>query len=174
MKRTTALMTAGSVGVVGLCLAMPALASAGSGSPSPSSATSGSSSPLTPSQKDAILGFLDDHPRLAQGLAARAEGWARFLAANPAIKAELEKVLALPADQRRAELQTWLAAHPDAKKALQAYRRTLKEHRLTQQRDRLDRRIQRLQGSGASNGAGGGSSGGSSTSPASPSLFTTT
>jgi hemophore-related protein len=170
MKRMTAVLAVGSVGVVGLALAMPALADATSGSPSPSSA---SSAPLTQAQKDDILDFLADHPQLGQALAARAAGWEKFLAAHPDIKAELAKVLALPADQRRAELQKWLAAHPDAKAALKAYRQGLKEQRLTRQRDRLDRRIQRLQGRMGGGSAGSGSSSGSS-SPASPSLFATT
>lgn len=145
----------GSVGVVGLCLAMPALADATSGSPSSVRAASASAAPtnrpantapLTSAQKDDILDFLGDHPRLGQALAARAQGWQKLVAANPDIKAELDKVLALPADQRRAELQKWLAANPKAKQALKDYRQGLKAQRLTKQRDRLDQRIQRLQG----------------------------
>jgi hemophore-related protein len=163
----------GGAGVVGLCLAMPALATADSHAPSPASASSPSgalrSAPLTQAQKDDILDFLADHPRLGQALAARAQGWEKFLAANPDIKAELAKVLALPADQRRAELQKWLAANPDAKQALKSYRDGLKEQRLTRQRDRLDRRLQRLHGGGPSAGASGGASGDA----ASPSLFPT-
>lgn len=143
MKRMTAVVSLGSAGVLGLGLAMPALAdAAGSSTPASRSAAA----PLTQSQKDAILDFLADHPQLAQGLAARAQGWAKFLAANPAIKTELDKVLALPADQRRAELKKWLAANPDAKKALQEYRLGLQQDRLTKRQDRLDRRQQRLQG----------------------------
>jgi hemophore-related protein len=163
MKRMTAVVTLGSAGVLGLGLAMPALADAAgsSGSSSPSSAA-----PLTSAQQEVILDFLADHPELAQGLAARAQGWAKFVAANPAVKAELAKVAALPADQRRAELKKWLAANPAAKKALQTYREGIREQRLTKERDRLDRRIKRLQGGGA--GAG------PSSSPANPSLFTTT
>src|SRR5690242_21131990 len=151
MKRMTAVLTMGSVGVVGLCLAMPALADATSGSPTSAGATSSTSStgatgsarssaPLTQAQKDDILDFLADHPQLGQALAARAAAWEKFLAANPAIKAELAKVLALPADQRRAELQKWLAANPAAKQALQTYRQGVKEQRLTKQRDRLNQR----------------------------------
>jgi hemophore-related protein len=165
MKRMTAVLTMGSVGVVGLGLAMPALADATSGSATPTSA------PLTQAQKDDILDFLADHPRLGQALAARAQGWERFLAAHPDIKAELAKVLALPPDQRRAELQKWLAANPQAKQALKDYRQGLREQRLTKQRDRLDRRIQRLQGGGDGPAPSGPSS---SSGPASPSLFPTT
>jgi hemophore-related protein len=138
MKRMTAVVTLGSAGVLGLGLAMPALADATGSSAAP--ASSSAAAPLTQSQKDAILNFLAEHPQLAQGLAARAQGWAKFLAANPAIKTELDKVLALPADQRRAELKKWLAANPAAKKALQEYRLGLQQDRLTKRQDRLDRR----------------------------------
>lgn len=151
----------GSVGVVGLCLAMPALADATSGAPTSTSATSvvnptgtlnvgapskaTGSAPLSQAQKDDILDFLADHPQLGQALATRAQGWEKFVAANPTVKAELDKVLSLPADQRRAELQKWLAANPAAKQALQTYRQGVKQQRLTKQRDRLDQRIKRLQ-----------------------------
>lgn len=145
MKRMTAVVSLGSAAVIGLGLAMPTLADA-AGSGSSSTTSKATAAPLSQSQKDAILDFLGDHPQLAQGLATRAQGWASFLAANPAVKTELDKVLALPADQRRAELKKWLAANPDAKKALQTYRQGLKEKRLTNQRDRLDRRIKHLQG----------------------------
>lgn len=141
----TAVVSLGSAGVIALGLAMPALADAAGSSASPPTSRS-ASAPLTQSQKDAVLDFLADHPQLAQGLAARAQGWAKLLAANPAIKTELDKVLALPADQRRAELKKWLAANPDAKKALQEYRIGLQQDRLTKRQDRLDRRQQRLQG----------------------------
>jgi hemophore-related protein len=138
MKRMTAVVTLGSAGVLGLGLAVPALADAAGSSAAPASTSA--AAPLTQSQKDAILDFLAEHPQLAQGLAARAQGWAKFLAANPAIKTELDKVLALPADQRRAELKKWLAANPAAKKALQEYRLGLQQDRLTKRQDRLDRR----------------------------------
>jgi hemophore-related protein len=166
MKRITAVATLGSAGVLALGLAMPALADAAGSSGSPASSSKSTAAPLTSAQQDAILDFLADHPQLAQGLASRAQGWAKFVAANPAVKAELDKVAALPADQRRAELQKWLAANPAAKKALQTYRQGIREQRLTKQRDRLDRRIKRLQG-----GSGAGSS---PASPAAPSVFTTT
>jgi hemophore-related protein len=138
MKRMTAVVTLGSAGVLGLGLAMPALADAAGSSAAPASGSA--AAPLTQAQKDAILDFLAEHPQLAQGLAARAQGWAKFLAANPAVKTELDKVLALPADQRRAELKKWLAANPAAKKALQEYRLGLQQDRLTKRQDRLDRR----------------------------------
>jgi hemophore-related protein len=159
MKRMTAVVTLGSAGVLALGLAMPTLADASGKT---------TTAPLTSAQQNAILDFLADHPQVAQGLASRAQGWATFVAANPAVKAELDKVAALPADQRRAELKKWLAANPAAKKALQTYREGIKEQHLTRQRDRLDRRIKRLQG------GSGTTSPASPASPAAPSVFTTT
>ena len=160
MKRITAALVAGSVGVVGFGLAVPALASTGS-----PSATS-SSTKLSDAQTKSIEEFLADHPRLAQALAGRAAQWQKLIAAHPEIQTELTKVLALPADQRKAELKKWLAANPDAKKALQDYRSGLKEQRLTQQKDRIQKRLDRLNGktSGGSSGSSGSSgSGGSAT-----------
>jgi hemophore-related protein len=155
MKRITAVVTAGAFGVAGFGLAVPALASADSGTSTASTAASTSTAvplaagkapaPLTSDQQDSILDFLAAHPQLAQAMAARAKGWDALVTAHPEIKAELTKVLALPADQRKAELKKWLAANPAAKAALQDYRQGLKEQRLTKQKDRLDRRLQRLQ-----------------------------
>jgi hemophore-related protein len=139
MKRITSVVLAGTVGLVGFGLAVPALASTG---PSSSTAITGK---LTEAQKQSIEDFLADHPRQAQALAGRAAAWQKFIAAHPDIKAELDKVLALPADQRKAELKKWLAANPAAKQALQDYRGGLKEQRLTKQKDRIEKRLQRLQ-----------------------------
>jgi hemophore-related protein len=138
MKRITTVLAAGTIGLVGFGLAVPALADTGS--------TTSTTTKLTEAQKQSIEDFLADHPQLAQALAGRAADWAKLIAAHPEIKAELAKVLALPADQRRAELKTWLAANPDAKQALQDYRKGLKEQRLTKQRNRLDQRLKRLNG----------------------------
>jgi len=114
MKRITTVLAAGTIGLVGFGLAVPALASTGP--------TTSTTTKLTEAQKQSIEDFLADHPRLAQALAGRAADWAKLIAAHPEIKAELAKVLALPVDQRKAELQRWLAANPDAKKALHDYR----------------------------------------------------
>jgi hemophore-related protein len=140
MKRITTVLAAGTIGLVGFGLAVPALADTGSAT------STTSTTKLTEAQKQSIEDFLADHPQLAQALAGRAADWAKLIAAHPEIKAELAKVLALPADQRRAELKTWLAANPDAKQALQDYRKGLKEQRLTKQRNRLDQRLKRLNG----------------------------
>ena len=138
MKRITTVLAAGTIGLVGFGLAVPALADTGS--------TSSTTTKLTEAQKQSIEDFLADHPQLAQALAGRAADWAKLIAAHPEIKAELAKVLALPADQRKAELKKWLAANPDAKQALQDYRKGQKTDRLTKQRNRLDQRLKRLNG----------------------------
>ncbi len=150
MKRTTASLVAGAVVAGGLAITVPALASTGNPS---TAAAARTAAPLTSAQKDSIEQFLADHPNIAQALAGKAAGWAKFLAANPSVKTELDKVLALPADQRQAELKKWLAANPDAKKALQTYRKGLKEQRLTHQQARLQKRLDRLQGKASGSGA---------------------
>jgi hemophore-related protein len=159
MNRILVIVTAAAAGAVGTGVAVPALASGGSASPAASSA--GSS--LSSSQLQSIEDFLADHPNLAQALAGRAADWQKFLAANPAIKAELAKVATLPATQRRAALKTWLQANPSAKAALEKYRIGLKQARLSRQQDRLKQRLGRI-GTGpsstspsSSTGAGDGS-----------------
>ena len=97
-----------------------------------------------------IEDFLADHPKAAAALAGRAADWHRLITAHPEIQTELTKLFALPADQRKAELQKWLAANPDAKKALQDYRKGIKEDRLTKQRDRIDQRLKHLNGTSSS------------------------
>lgn len=138
MKHTL-IVSAGAAGLLALGVAVPAVASSGS------SSSSSSSSSLSPSQLQSIEEFLADHPNLAQALAGRAAGWAKFLDANPSIKAELTKVAALPADQRGSALKAWLKANPSAQKALQEYRIGNKQARLTKKQDRLKQRLQRLQ-----------------------------
>jgi hemophore-related protein len=154
MKRITAALAAGTIGVVGFGLAVPALASTGS------PAATASTSKLTDAQTRSIESFLADHPRLAQALAGRAAEWQKLITAHPEIQAELTKVLAMPADQRKAELKKWLAANPAAKEALQAYRTSVKEQRLTKQKDRIEQRLNRLNGKGSGSGSGGSSTGG--------------
>ncbi len=144
MKHTL-IVSAGAAGLLALGVAVPAVASSGS-----SSSSSSSSPSLSSSQLQSIEEFLADHPNLAQALAGRAAGWATFLDANPSIKAELTKVAALPADQRRTALKAWLKANPSAQKALQEYRIGNKQSRLTKKQDRLKQRLQRLQSPPAS------------------------
>jgi hemophore-related protein len=145
MKPITSVLVAGAVGLVGFGLAVPAIAATGSSGSSSPAGSSSTSSKLTQTQLQSVEDFLADHPRAAQALAGRAADWAKLVAAHPEIKAELAKVMALPADQRKAELKKWLAANPAAKAALQDYRSGLKEQRLTKQQDRIDKRLKRLQ-----------------------------
>ena len=155
MKHTL-IVSAGAAGLLALGVAVPAVASSGS-------SASSSSPSLSSSQLQSIEEFLADHPNLAQALAGRAAGWAKFLDANPSIKAELTKVAALPADQRRTALKAWLKANPSAQKALQEYRIGNKQSRLTKKQDRLKQRLQRLQSPTSpapSSPASGGSSAG--------------
>jgi hemophore-related protein len=144
-------------------VAVPALASTGS------SPAASSSSSLSSSQLQSIEEFLADHPNLAQALAGRAADWQKFLAANPAIKTELDKVAGMPADQGRAALKTWLQANPTARQALQKYRIGLKQARLTRQQDRLKQRLSRIGNPPAGSGSSSSSSSGSSDSSSSSS-----
>lgn len=166
MKHTL-IVSAGAAGLLALGVAVPAVASSGS-----SSASSGSTSSLSSSQLSSIEDLLADHPALAQALAGRAAGWAKFLAANPTIKAELDKLAGMPADQRRAALKAWLEANPDAKKALQEYRIGNQEAKLTKRQDRLKQRQQRLQ-SPTAPAPSGSSSGSNSTLGGAPADSTT-
>jgi hemophore-related protein len=165
MKHTL-IVSAGAAGLLALGVAVPAVASSGSSSSSSSSSTGS----LSSSQLSAIEDFLADHPNLAQALAGRAADWAKFLAANPTIKAELDKLAGMPADQRRAALKSWLQANPDARKALQEYRIGNKQAKLTRQQDRLKQRLQRLQAP-STPAPSGSSSGSNSTLGTAPGSF---
>jgi hemophore-related protein len=128
---------AATVVLAGTLLAVPAIAEGVS-----SSASSGTAAtaPLTTKEKAAVDSFLADHPLLAHALADRAAAWDGFLKAHPDIAAEIAKVKALPADQRRAEIKDWLSKHPDARQAIRDWRGDLR----TQRQDRRqDRRTQR-------------------------------
>jgi len=136
MKRRTIIAGGAALAVLaGTLLAVPALADNGS-----SAAPSNASTPLTATEKDAIDGFLDDHLGLAHALAGRAEAWAAFLKANPAIAAEVAKVKALPVAARRAEVRKWLSDHPDARTAIRDWRSGLRDQRQARRKDRRDRR----------------------------------
>jgi hemophore-related protein len=127
MKRLTIVAGGAATAVLaGTLLAVPALADKGSSSAPDRTVASG---PLTPAEKDAIDGFLDDHLLLAHALAGRAEAWAAFMTAHPDIAAEIAKVKALPVDQRRAEIRQWLADHPEARKAIRDWRAGLRTRR---------------------------------------------
>jgi hemophore-related protein len=163
MKHIAVIVSAAAAGALGMGVAVPALASTGS------SPAASSSSSLSSSQLQSIEEFLADHPNLAQALAGRAADWQKFLAANPAIKTELDKVAGMPADQRRAALKTWLQANPTARQALQKYRIGLKQARLTRQQDRLKQRLSRIGNPPAGSGSSSSSSSGSSDSSSSSS-----
>ena len=98
---------------------------------------------LTATEKEAIACVLADHPTFAPALARRAAAWEAFLAAHPAVAAEIAKVKALPADQRRAELKKWLADHPDARKAIHDWRTDARKARQGQRQDRRKARQDR-------------------------------
>jgi hemophore-related protein len=127
---------AATAALAGTLIAGPALADNGS---SPASTSTTTAAPLTASENAAIDRFLADHPLLAHALADRAAAWEAFVKAHPDIAAEIVKVKALPADQRRAELKAWLTSHPDARKAISDFRsnrRTQRQDRRTQRQDR--------------------------------------
>jgi hemophore-related protein len=141
MKRLTIIAgSVASVVVAGTLLAVPAIADNGSSSAGKSPAAT---APLTATEKRAIEGFLSDHPLLAQALAGRAQAWAAFVAAHPDIAAEIAKVKALPADQRRAALTKWLADNPAARSALKTFRDGQRTQRQHQRQNRRDQRQQR-------------------------------
>jgi hemophore-related protein len=136
MKRLTIIAGGVSTAVLaGTLLAVPALADNSS-----SGASSSTTTPLTTTEKDAIDGFLDDHPVLAHALAGRAEAWAAFMKAHPDIAAEVAKVKAMPAADRRAEVKKWLTDHPDARTAIRDWRSGLRDQRRARRTDRRDQR----------------------------------
>jgi hemophore-related protein len=132
-KRVTT-MAAAAAGVVlaGSLAAVPALGSDGS----PATAPVMASAPLTDAQRALVDEFLADHPRLAQGLAHRAKVWHDFLAGHPDFAAEVDRVLALPVGQRRAELVSWLRDHPAVRHDLRQMRRELRQDRRDRRQDR--------------------------------------
>lgn len=166
MKRVTTIVAAASAAAVvglGAGVAVPALADSGSSS---ASTTSG----LSSSQLSSIESFLADHPQLAQQLATRAAGWQKFLAANPGLGAEIQKVMALPQSQRKAELKTYFQAHPDQRKALLQYRESLQLGQLSQREAKIKQRFAKREQQAPSSSL----SGSSSTSPSSTSPSSTT
>jgi hemophore-related protein len=140
MKRLPIIAGAAATVVLGgTLLAVPAIAN--NGSPAAASGTA-ATAPLTAAEKQAIDGFLADHPRLGHALAERAVAWDGFLKAHPDIAAEIAKVKALPAGERRAEVKKWLSSHPEARQAIRDWRSDLRNQR-------QDRRKARQSGAGA-------------------------
>ena len=147
MKRLPIIAGAAAAAILtGSLIAVPALADGGSSSAASSKAAT---APLTASEKAAVDGFLADHPLLAHALADRAAAWDAFLKAHPDIAAEIAKVKALPVDQRRAEIKTWLTKHPDARKAIRDWRANLRTRRQDRRRDHRAQRPAGPSGSGA-------------------------
>jgi hemophore-related protein len=146
MKRLTIIAgTAATAVLAGTLLAVPAIAEGGdSSTPSSTAATA----PLTTKEKAAIDSFLADHPMLAHALADRAAAWDGFLKAHPDIAAEIAKVKALPAAERRAEIKKWLADHPDARTAIRDWRGDLRTQRQDRRQDRRSQRQDRRGGAG--------------------------
>lgn len=132
--RTPVLLTAAAGGLAAaltLGAAVPALAS-GSAPVSTTeaiAATDAERAPLSADELARIESFYAHHPVLGHRLLARIEAWTDFLADHPALAAELERLRALPAEQRRAEVVAWLAAHPVVRadlRELRADRRDLR------------------------------------------------
>jgi hemophore-related protein len=146
MKRLPIIAGAAATAVLAATLlAVPAIAQGGS--PSASSSTA-STAPLTATEKAAVDGFLADHPLLAHALADRAAAWDGFLIAHPDMAAEIAKVKALPADQRRAEIKKWLTSHPAARTAIRDWRGDLRTQRQDRRQDRRTQRQTQRSGAG--------------------------
>lgn len=142
MRRITLAVSLATVAVTGTAIAVPALASPATSSVASSVASSVVSSVrradttpaaaptgLTPEQQQALDDFLAAHPRAAGALVTRIERWKSFAQAHPALVAEVKTVAALPAEQRHAELRTWLKDHPDEAKAWRELRRQMRQDR---------------------------------------------
>jgi hemophore-related protein len=99
--------------------------------------------PLTDQQKALIDSYLAAHPGRAQALAAMAARWKAFADAHPELAAELAKVAALPPVQRKQELSTWFAAHPDQKAVFEQWVKQTRQARAERRDDRRDRRRER-------------------------------
>lgn len=142
MKRLPIIAVAtATVALGGSLLAVPALADTWP----PAGSSSIAATPLTVAEQEAIDSFLADHPVRAHELARRAAAWEAFLTAHPALAAEIDKVKAWPVAERRAEITTYLAAHPGARAALRDYRASLRSERRLDRQDRRQGRQDRRQ-----------------------------
>jgi hemophore-related protein len=117
--------------------------SSGAAVPASSATSRPPAPPLTDQQKALIDEYLAAHPGRAQVLAATAARWKAFADANPELAAELQKVAALPPDQRKDELSGWFAAHPEQKAAFQDWVKQTRADRVERRHDRRDRRQDR-------------------------------
>ena len=129
MRRTTIAAAAAAAVIAGGALAVPALASGSDPTPT----ASASSAPVTrPDRHPAAGAATTSWPRTRRSrtaLVTRLDGWQTFADAHPAVVAELKKVAALPADQRKAELKTWAKAHPADAKAWHEFRQQIRDDR---------------------------------------------
>jgi heme-binding protein len=146
MKRVPIIAGAAATAVLAATLlAVPAIADNSSAAPASSTTAT---APLTSKEKAAVDSFLAEHPLLAHALADRAAAWDGFLKAHPDIAAEVAKVTALPADQRRVEIKKWLAAHPDARTAIRDWRGELRTQRQDRRQERRTQRQSRRSDTG--------------------------
>jgi len=145
MRTTTFAVSIAAAALAATVVAVPAVAAPGPGTPpAVTSQQSGTvAPPLTTAQHQVIDEWLAAHPAAARTLAARAQRWKAFRVAHPELAAELDKVRALPPGQRRAELVSWLKAHPDQKAALKKWHDQLRADRQDRRGDRRDRREER-------------------------------
>ncbi len=145
MRRTTIAAGIAAAAIAGTALAVPAMAD--STTPPTQLASSSAAAPgaagLTDAQQQELDDFLAAHPKVAQALVDRIERWKTFADAHPELVAELKKVAGLPHEQRRAELSTWLTAHPDDAKAWHAFRQQVRQDRQNRREQRRERRQER-------------------------------
>jgi hemophore-related protein len=137
MRRKTIAAVAAAAVIAGGALALPAMAASSTPSPTKTS----SSAPvtgLTDAQQRELDDFLASHPKAAQALVTRLEGWQKFADAHPAVVAELKKVAGMTPDQRKAELKAWVKAHPADAKAWHEFRQQIRDDRHQRRQDRRD------------------------------------
>jgi hypothetical protein len=120
----------------------PSVVPASSSATSPST-TQPAPAPLTDDQKALIDEYLAAHPGRAQHLADVAARWKAFADANPELAEELAKVAAMPPADRKAELQSWFADHPEQKEKLGEWLKQTRDERVQRRQDRRERRDDR-------------------------------
>jgi hypothetical protein len=99
--------------------------------------------PLSDDQQALVDDYLAAHPGRADALAATAARWKAFADANPELAAELAKVAAMAAADRKGELTAWFADHPDQKATFEQWGKQTHDERLQRREDRRDRRQDR-------------------------------
>ncbi|WP_426562986.1 hemophore-related protein [Angustibacter sp. McL0619] len=147
MRRKTIAAGAVAAVIAGGALALPAMAA--DNGPSPTKTSSAPVTGLTDAQQQELDDFLAAHPKAAQALVTRLEGWQKFADAHPAVVTELKKVAAMSPEQRRTELKAWAKAHPADAKAFREFRKQIRDAR----KDRRERRKDAKPGSSGSSSA---------------------